>query len=103
MTSSPVGMTLHEFLEKIQSFWIEAIFTLLTSWVIIRQKFIRDEHNNMKNDIETLKLNQAALNATLENVKKNQELVRADVKETNRDVKILLGRRADDNKKGWFR
>ena len=98
-------MTLHEFLEKLQNFWIEAIFSLLTGWIVIRQKFIRDEHNNMKEDIANLKLNHVELNTTLANVKKNQELMRDVQTEIRNDIKTLIGRRADDIKKAarWWK
>lgn len=90
------------FIDRIQDFWWQTLGALFASWVLVRQKYVRDEHMAMKQDIENLKLDHAKLDSTLANVKKNQELMRDVQNEIRADIKTLIGRRTEDKKKGWF-
>ena len=93
-------MNFTDILEKLNEYTWQMLVSLLGSWILLRQKYVRDEHNTMKEDIAKLKVDHEVLNTTLDNVQTNQKIIRADVKETNKDVKLLLARSAV--KKGWF-
>ena len=84
--------------------WISVVSSLLVGWFLLRQQFIRAEHKTIKEDIEFLKGEQIKINTILGNVTKNQKIIRADVKETNTDVKKLLARRKEDyiKRKRWW-
>ncbi len=87
------------FSDKIAENWFSALASLLASWFLIRQKYIRDEHDGMKKSIANLERRQATIDATLDNVKTNQKLMRDTQNEIRTDIKTLL---KNSSPKAWW-
>ena len=94
-------MSFDDFIKFLTEIWWQTLAGLLTSWLLLRQKYIRDEHNTMKTDIAKLQKDHAVINSTLENVKTNQKLMRETQNEIRTDIKQLI--RMSSVKKGWFK
>ena len=87
-------------IEKLGNFWWEALASIAVGWFLFRQKFLKQEYETMKEKIATLEKQHVELSSTLNNVKKNQEIMRDTQQDIQKDIKTLIDRTA---KKGWFK